>query len=345
MTSHDLIDLDESQLPTLDPITAKKNEAETENKRKMDKKENNIIERESATTTERMKTATTEMETCNNSSDSPSLQSAKKKPTVNHTLISDGLGSVIIIKPNGLNAKELINNPIEVTEQLEKSPFGMVDMKDVRINKKKGIIVTEMKEPNREIMTNLLQVKKLGNWNIDCYVPNRDQYKYGVIWPVSTNTNLESVKTNIIVGDNISKITNLERMKKRINDEWIDSESIKISFLCENLPESVIIGHSFYRIRPYVPPPVQCFNCQRIGHTALGCRARVRCLLCGGQHNKDRCQNKDNFKCAGCGGTHKANSRQCYLIQDAYDIGKRKANGESFMMARENILRNRSTAE
>jgi hypothetical protein len=337
--------MDEAQLPSLEQINPNENETQNENKRKLDKNDNNILESERVVTNESTKTSVSiDMEPSNMSSDSH-LQLAKKKPAVNCTLISNGQRSVIIIKPNGLNAKELINDPIEVTEQLEKSPFGKIDMKDVRINKKKGIIVTEIKEPNSDILASLLQIKKLGNWDISCYIPNREQYRCGVIWPVSARTNLESLKMKIIVEDSSCKLMNLERMKKRVNNEWIDSESIKLSFLCENLPESVTIGHSFYRIRPYVPPPVQCFNCQRIGHTAEGCRARVRCLLCGGQHNKDRCQNKENFKCAGCGGAHKANSRQCYLIQDARDIEKRKATGESFLAARENILNNREVLQ
>ena len=27
--------------------------------------------------------------------------------------------------------------------------------------------------------------------------------------------------------------------------------------------------------------PLQCYNCQRMGHTATSCKAKIRCLLCG----------------------------------------------------------------
>ena len=71
-------------------------------------------------------------------------------------------------------------------------------------------------------------------------------------------------------------------------------------------------------------PPVQCFNCQRVGHTAQGCRARTRCLVCGENHNKEVCQAVIE-KCANCTGSHKANSKYYPKMKNALEVEKLKA--------------------
>ena len=117
------------------------------------------------------------------------------------------------------------------------------------------------------------------------------------------------------------EIISLERLKKRINGAWVPSESLKITFREKILPRAVVIGHSYYKIRPFVHPPVQCFNCQRVGHTAQGCRARTRCLVCGENHNKEVCQAVIE-KCANCTGSHKKKLE--VLSQNAECFGSRK---------------------
>ena len=79
-------------------------------------------------------------------------------------------------------------------------------------------------------------------------------------------------------------------MKKKFeNGEWKDSLSIKLTFEAPELPKKVSVEHSIYAVRPYNQQPLQCYKCQRIGHTASSCRARMRCLRCGDNHNHKDC--------------------------------------------------------
>ncbi len=48
---------------------------------------------------------------------------------------------------------------------------------------------------------------------------------------------------------------------------------------------------------------IQCFKCQRFGHTQSDCKASQRCLKCSGEHSHKNCKEANN-KCANCGGEH-----------------------------------------
>lgn len=133
-------------------------------------------------------------------------------------------------------------------------------------------------------------------------------------------------------------------MKKKTEQGWVDSTSLKITFTCSNLPEAVVIGYSYYKVRPYIGEPLQCYKCQRLGHTAGGCRGRTRCLLCGENHTKDVCK-AEEFRCANCKGNHKANSRKCDLFYTACQIESVRAlQNETYLQARKQVLTQQSSS-
>ena len=113
------------------------------------------------------------------------------------------------------------------------------------------------------------------------------------------------------------KINSIIRMNKRPNNEWVPSNSLEITFEAHDLPNEVVIGHSLYKGRSYVGQPLQCFRCQRLGGAAEGCKARILCMVCGGEHVKEVCS-AEKEQCANCRGNHKANSKSCNLIKRTY---------------------------
>ena len=219
---------------------------------------------------------------------------------------------------------------------MEHSQFSSINIKDVRVNKKKNLIVVEAKEPEAALFEELVKVDKLGKWSVKCYLPKNEYYKAGVISPISIDADLEQIKDNI---QQQFKVQDIMRLKRRNpTGIWEPSLTVKLVFAEEQLPTDVKIGYSFYKIRPYIGEPLQCFKCQRLGHTALGCRARVRCLLSSGEHPKEQCTARQE-KCANCSGPHRANSKLCTLFKTACDIERtRVLNNESFETARKKVM-------
>jgi hypothetical protein len=259
-------------------------------------------------------------------------------PPTNSTLSSLGQNSVVLIKPSDPNNRELLNNPIELAAVLDGSPFGKYKMKDIRTNKRKNIITAEIENPTKEILQELLSVTCLGKWKVNCSQPNSEIHKYGVISPVSINADLEQIKAQMKVRQSNAEIYNVQRLKRKSGSEWTDSVSLKITFTGDEIPESVSIAHSIYKVRPYVGEPIQCYKCQRLGHVASSCRGKTRCLLCAGDHPKDQCR-VQGFHCANCQGNHKANSRECQIYEMAHQIEVIRAQqNKTYLKAREYVL-------
>ena len=72
--------------------------------------------------------------------------------------------------------------------------------------------------------------------------------------------------------------------------------------------------------RPLRQPIIQCFACQRFGHTSQNCHMPPRCVKCPQQHADGACQNTDKTQkayCVNCGICgHPANYKHCpkYLL-------------------------------
>jgi hypothetical protein len=270
----------------------------------------------------------------NNNNDHDLKQQPPKLP-INYTLNSTGEGKIIIIKPQD---NDIFKYPSKFSTAFEKTLFGKAKVKDIRINRLKGIIVVEMHSTDEIIKYNLTSVNQIGQWMVQCYRPLSEYSKTGVIAPIDISEDIMEIKDQIQIEGN-GKVMRVERLMKNTKEGKIPSTAVKITFECTDMPKHLKINHFFYSVRPYVQNPVQCFRCQRLGHTAGACKAsKPRCLVCAKDHLVGNCiPNNPNLQCANCNGNHKANSRECYIIKQAYEIEKRRAAGESYSEARINV--------
>ena len=101
---------------------------------------------------------------------SPIQPSGSNRPQIpiNSTLRSTDLGTVVIIQPS---SKNLLSNPVAVAKALKNSPFGKHKMKDIRTNKRKNFIVSELETYDPQVIKELIEVTKLGEWEVQCFRP------------------------------------------------------------------------------------------------------------------------------------------------------------------------------
>ncbi|GFX24538.1 uncharacterized protein TNCV_1584941 [Trichonephila clavipes] len=63
-------------------------------------------------------------------------------------------------------------------------------------------------------------------------------------------------------------------------------------------------------VRPYIPNPLRCFQCQRFGHSKTVCRGQPTCSRCAEVgHDSADCKAKE--RCVNCKGDHSSFSRAC----------------------------------
>lgn len=258
-------------------------------------------------------------------------------PPINPTLDSMGRRTVILIRIEDDAENNIITNPLAINRLIQNSNFNQLDIKDVRVNKNKKLIAIENKTELLDCETQeLTKITRLGNIKVSCYIPNSDRYMYGVIGPISLDSDLEELKQEISTDDEFTVIK-LTRLKKKINNTWVDSSSVKLTLETKKLPQNIKISYINFKVRPFIQSPMQCFKCQRLGHTAKSCTSKtIRCMLCGGGHDKSACESQIRF-CSNCKGDHSANSNQCPYITQAKQIEKLKAKGINHNIARENL--------
>jgi len=249
------------------------------------------------------------------------------RPPKNLTLESTGKRCVVLIQPLDHTGRDLIYDPILTNELIYDSAdifSNRYPVQDLRINKIKGIITVQYSfDVPWDFLLGLTSRDHLGEYPVKMYIPNSDLYSYGTISPVSLRLSNEKI-CQWLEADAV-KIVKVERLKKRKLDsnEWVDSETIKITFGSNRIPQGVKLCGSFYKTRHFIPFPVQCWKCQRLGHMTSSCKSKIRCRKCTGNHDKKECTSTV-MKCSNCSGPHNANSRDCPVIQKAYNLEKER---------------------
>ena len=248
----------------------------------------------------------------------------------NCTLESSGKRTVVLVQPLDHTGRDLIFDPI-LTNELIYDAAGIFSnrfpVKDLRINKIKGIITVQYSDDVPwEFLLGLTFRDHLGEYPVKIYIPNSDLFSHGTISPVSLRLSDERI-LQWLVADSV-EIVKVERLKKRKQDssdtsEWVDSETIKVTFKSNQIPKGVKLAGSYYKTRLYIPFPVQCWKCQRLGHMSSSCKGKTRCRKCAGNHQKKECTSTV-MRCAHCSGPHNANSRDCPIIQKACELEKEK---------------------
>ncbi|GFW95698.1 uncharacterized protein TNCV_19291 [Trichonephila clavipes] len=84
---------------------------------------------------------------------------------------------------------------------------------------------------------------------------------------------------------------------EEIKENMVDQKSVKAAYL--HCP-----------VRPYIPNPLRCFQCQRFGHSKTVCRGQPTCSRCA-EVGHDSCDCKAKERCVNCKGDHSSFSRSC----------------------------------
>lgn len=116
----------------------------------------------------------------------------------------------------------------------------------------------------------------------------------------------------------IAKIFRLKR-KDRNTGSWVDSETICVQILGENLPNEIMILKTINPTSPYLTAVRLCFKCGFFGHLSKFCE--IKCLQCGGSHQSSKespCQMPK--KCINCGDAHATTDRSCSVYKRHAEI-------------------------
>ena len=155
--------------------------------------------------------------------------------------------------------------------------------------------------------TNLKKCTKLANIPITVSAHRTLNSCRGVI----SETDLQYVtETELLENLKDQKVIETKRIYIFRNNEKIPTKHIILTFASTLLPRSIRAGYLECPIRPYIPNPLCCFNCQRFGHSKTSCRGKLTCSRCGNVgHESSACEAP--FHCVNCSKDHPSYSKSC----------------------------------
>lgn len=121
----------------------------------------------------------------------------------------------------------------------------------------------------------------------------------GVIYCNDLRGIAENEIQNELASQNILEV---KKINKFVNGSVTETGLIILTFSLSTLPADIKIGYQIIKVRPYIPLPMKCNNCQQFGHLAKYCKNSKICFQCANayhlQLDTDIC-NKE-LKCINC---------------------------------------------
>ena len=106
-------------------------------------------------------------------------------------------------------------------------------------------------------------------------------------------------------------VEKVSRFILRKDDREIKTNTYFVTFATSSPPEKLRIGYYFVEVKPYIPNPLRCFQCQEFGHSKKFCKKSLRCWKCGKEgHDGNDCS-AENKCCVNCKGDHYSSSKTC----------------------------------
>lgn len=143
--------------------------------------------------------------------------------------------------------------------------------------------------------------------------------KQGIFFCRQINSMTDEEIIDEINADNPDiKVVAIRRIRKKDDSgSWNDTGSFVVQMRCETPPEKIKIGYLMQNLRVYIPDPMRCFRCNKLGHTGKRCRTKDEtqrnCINCNNPHHTqpgEKCSMAPF--CTNCDSTdHNSASREC----------------------------------
>lgn len=129
-------------------------------------------------------------------------------------------------------------------------------------------------------------------------------------------------ESEIIEGLSSYEVSAVYKFTRKVEGVIKPTGVMLISFNSYSLPNKINIAWRMTSVRPYVPNPMRCRSCQKLGHTQKHCKGSPTCETCNfpSPHDNDCIR----VMCANCSGEHRSSDYKCPKYMQTKEILKIK---------------------
>ena len=128
--------------------------------------------------------------------------------------------------------------------------------------------------------------------------------KKGIIHcPELDSDNIEDIKTELS-GQGVEEVRRITRKNNVLSHLYI------LHFKTHSLPKELKVGYLNVLVKPYIPSPIRCYKCLRLGHHKDVCRSRPSCHSCGYEDTDGHSCGTERY-CINCDSSHSPWDRSC----------------------------------
>ena len=99
---------------------------------------------------------------------------------------------------------------------------------------------------------------------------------------------------------------------RRSGEESIPTGTWLLTFDRTDLPKEIKVGYMNLKVETFIPNPMKCFNCHKLGHTQVNCSSPKICGTCGLPESDNHVNSCSKIlKCVNCGLNHASTDRSC----------------------------------
>ncbi|GFS80381.1 uncharacterized protein TNCV_3448121 [Trichonephila clavipes] len=148
---------------------------------------------------------------------------------------------------------------------------------------------------------------------------------------------LSTSGSEILEGFSDQGVIQVRRITIKKDSNIIPTKHLILIFNSPKLTTTVKAGYLNCKIRAYIPNPLRCFKCQRLGHSQIACRGQLTCSRCASVgHSSADCSLEQ--KCVHCSQPYSSDSKQCPKWKAEKEIQAIKSNRNiSYLEARKLI--------
>ncbi|GFV47034.1 uncharacterized protein TNCV_2699281 [Trichonephila clavipes] len=127
---------------------------------------------------------------------------------------------------------------------------------------------------------------------------------------ISESDLLTTPVAEILHGFSDLGVIQIRRITIKKEASAVPTKHFILTFNSPKLPTTIKVGYLNCKIRPYIPNPLRCFQCQRFGHSQTSCHGQLTCSRpVSAGHSSTDCILEP--KCINCSQPHPSNSKLC----------------------------------